>query len=324
MADVYLGIDISKSNFHAALLEGEKSHGKSFPNNPKGFEQLDVWLKNRKIDVAYACMESTGPYAEALATHIADRGHKVSIVNPARVKGFARGELLRTKTDAVDAALIARFCKAMQPDPWLPPAPEIRELQGLVRRLESLKQARQQECNRAEMPGVVAPVAQSIAAHVAHLDQQIVALEKEIRSHIDRHPGLRQQRDLLITIPGIGEKTVATLLSELPDVEHFQSAKEVAAYAGLSVHHYESGTSIHRKSRLSKCGNPKLRNALFYPAMVAMRYNPIVLAFARHLAAAKKRKMVIVGAAMRKLLHIVFGVLKSGRPFNPHHQPATA
>jgi transposase len=324
MEDAYLGIDIGKSNFHAALLEGEKSHGKSFPNNPKGFEQLDTWLKNRKVVVVYACMESTGPYAEALATDIADRGHKVSIVNPARVKGFARGELLRTKTDAVDAALIARFCKAMQPDPWLPPAPEIRELQGLVRRLESLKQTRQQECNRAEMPGVVAPVAQSIAAHVAHLDQQIEALEQQIRSHIDRHPGLRQQHDLLITIPGIGEKTIATLLSELPDVAHFQSAKEVAAYAGLSVHHYESGTSIHRKSRLSKCGNPKLRNALFYPAMVAMRYNPIVLAFARQLAVAKKRKMVIVGAAMRKLLHIVFGVLKSGKPFNPHHRPATA
>lgn len=323
MHESYLGIDVGKSDLHAALLQDDAEHNKSFSNNPKGLERLDAWLKNRKVVDLHACMEATGPYADAVATHLFDRGHKVSVVNPARIKGFARGELLRTKTDPVDAGLIARFCKALQPDPWQPPAPEIRELQGLVRRLESLKLTRDQERNRAQMPGVVAPVEQSIADHVAHLDQQIDALEQQIRSHINRYPDLREKRDLLITIPGIGEKTVATLLAEVPDMDQFQNAKQIVAYAGLSVCQFESG-SIHRKPRLSKCGNPKLRKSLFFPAMVAIRYNPMLIALAKRLTAAKKHKMVILGAAMRKLLHIVFGVLKSGRPFNPHHHPATA
>lgn len=323
MHDSYLGIDVGKSDLHAALLQDDAEHSKSFSNNPKGLERLDAWLKNRKVGDLHACMESTGPYADAVAAHLFDRGHKVSVVNPARIKGFARGELLRTKTDSVDAGLIARFCKALQPDPWQPPAPEIRELQGLVRRLDSLKLTRDQERNRAQMPGVVAPVEQSIADHVAHLDQQIDALEQQIRSHINRYPDLREKRDLLITIPGIGEKTVATLLAEVPDMDQFQNAKQIAAYAGLSVCQFESG-SIRRKPRLSKCGNPKLRKSLFFPAMVAIRYNPMLIALAKRLTAAKKHKMVILGAAMRKLLHIVFGVLKSGRPFNPHHHPVTA
>jgi transposase len=324
MPDGYLGIDVAKANVHAVLIVDEIERKHSFANNDKGFAQLDGWLAHRKVGHVHACMEATGAYAEALAAHLADRGHTVSVVNPARIKGYAQSELTRTKTDPVDAALIARFCKALRPTAWLPPAPEVRELQGLVRRLESLTQTRQQERNRAQMPGVVAPVADSIAALITHLDQQIAALESQIRSHIDRHPKLRQQRDLLESIPGIGAKTTASLLGELPDLTRFTSVKQVAAYAGLSVQQHLSGSSIHGKPRLSKRGNAKLRKALFYPAMVAIRFNPLIREFAQRLRAAGKREKAILGAAMRKLLHIVYGVLRTGRPFNPQRQPITA
>ncbi len=324
MPDAILGIDISKANFHVALLQGEALHAKSFPNNAKGFTQLHAWLRNRCVAQAHACMEATGAYGEALAIELHDHGHTVSIVNPARIKGFAQSELVRTKTDAVDAGVIARFCQALSPTPWVPPSPEIRALQGLTRRLASLIEARQQELNRAETPGIVDAVADSIAAHIAHLDEQIKALETQIHDHIDQHPSLREQRDLLISIPGIGEKTAARVLGELPDIEQFSSAKQVSAYAGLVPQHRRSGSSVFGKPRLSKKGNTKLRKALFFPAVVALNHNPLIKRFAERLKAAGKNNMVIIGAIMRKLLHLVYGILKSRTPFNPNFDTASA
>lgn len=319
-----VGIDVSKANFHAVLLEGDQERRKSFSNNAKGFEQLLRWLGNRDVERAHVCLEATGSYGVALATFVHDHGHIVSMVNPARVKGFAQSELVRSKTDAIDAGVIARFCAALRPDPWAPPAPEIRELQALTRRLGSLMNARAQELNRAQSPGLTASVQASIDAHIAHLDDQIAALEQQIRDHIDRHPMLRQRRELLVSIPGIGEKTASLLLGELPDITKFSGAKQVAAYAGLAPQIRQSGSSVRGKTRLSKRGNPQLRKGLFYPAMVAMRYNPTIAAFAARLRAAGKNGMTIVGASMRKLLHLVYGVLKSGTPYNPRINTVSA
>jgi transposase len=324
VVDAILGIDIAKESFHAALLEHDAGRSKSFPNNAKGFAQLHAWLRNRKVERVHACLEATGAYGEALAIELCDRGHVVSIVNPARVKGFAQSELVRNKTDAVDAGVIARFCKALSPEPWVAPAPEIRALQSLTRRLASLIDARRQELNRAGVPGIVPLVADSISAHVAHLDEQISALEAQIHDHIDQFPSLRQQRELLLTIPGIGEKTAARLLGELPNVEQFANAKQVSAFAGLAPQLRRSGSSVNGKTRLSKKGNAQLRKALYFPAIVALTYNPIMVRFAGRLKAAGKTNMAILGAVMRKLLHIAYGILKSGKPFDPNYQASHA
>src|SRR5438552_15176103 len=190
MSDAYHGIDIAKRDFHATLLIGEIERRHVFPNNDKGFAQLDAWLISRKVDRVHACMEATGAYAEAVATHLVERGNLVSNVNPARIKGYAQSQLSRTKTDAVDAGLIARFCRALKPDAWMAHAPEIRHLQGLVRRLESLNETRQQELNRAQAPGMFDPVAHSISSLVAHLSEQIDAMQHIIREHSDRHTTL--------------------------------------------------------------------------------------------------------------------------------------
>ena len=134
-----LGVDVGKVNFHAALLLDEKkSVGKAFPNNPAGFEQLAKWLANRKVQRVHACLEATGGWSEALAVDLHSRGHLVSIVNPARIKAFGQSEGIRTKTDAVDAAVIARFCQSQRPAAWTPPKPAVRPLQALVRRRQSL------------------------------------------------------------------------------------------------------------------------------------------------------------------------------------------
>lgn len=312
-----VGIDISKRKLDVALLVGGKTKRKSCSNDLSGFEDLQGWLQCQGALQAHACMEATGIYGDDLAYFLVEAGHRVSVVNPARIKGFGQSELIRTKTDKADAALIARFCAAMQPEPWNPPSQEVRELQALVRRLEALQEMSQQEKNRLEGPIPSEAVVNGIKAHIAYLDTEIAETERQIRDHFDRHDDLRRQRDLLTSIPGIAEKSAAVILAELRSVEYFDNARQLAAYAGTTPAEFISGSSVHRHTRLSKKGNWRLRKAIYYPALSALRCNPAIMAQARRLEAAGKAKMAIVGAAMRKLLHTAFGVLKSGRPFNP-------
>jgi transposase len=126
-------------------------------------------------------------------------------------------------------------------------------------------------------------------------------------------------QDLLVTIPGIGKLTAAKLLGEIRNIQDFQSARQLAAYAGLTPRNFLSGTSVHKKSRLSKTGNAHLRKLLFMPAITAKRWNPIVHTFCDRLILSGLRPMEVIGAAMRKLIHLVFGILKSGRPFDPNY-----
>ena len=170
------------------------------------------------------------------------------------------------------------------------------------------------------MPGLPPAVQRSVADVIAALDREIKQLEHAIADHFNQHPHLRHKRDLLISIPRVGETTAARLLGEMLEFQQFSSAKQVAAYAGLSPRQRQSGSNIRGKTRLAKTGNPHLRKALFFPAIVARTHNPVLKAFADRLAAAGKHKMAIIGALMRKLIHIAYGVLKSGTPFNPGHE----
>jgi transposase len=315
--DPVLGIDVGKFECHAALLEDKRVARKSFPNTPKGFAQLDAWILNRKASGSLrVCMESTGGWSEGIALHLAQVGHRVSVVNPSRIKAFGQSELLRTKTDAVDAALIARFCRALDPELWTPPALEVRQLQALLRRLDNLEEMRLQETNRLGAPLVTDSVRRSVERMIAMLDEQIRSIVAEIDDLFDKHSGLKRDRGLLTSIPGIGEKTAARILGEMPDVSLFHNSKAAAAFAGLSPAHRQSGID-RRPSRLSKTGNSRLRRALYFPAIVGIQHNAALRKMAERLTARGKPKMVIIGAAMRKLLTIAYAVLRSGLPFNP-------
>jgi len=311
-----LGIDVGKRDLHAALLQGDRAASKSVPNSHAGMEQLRMWLKNRNVEDVHVCLEATGGWSEQVAMSLIDAGCVVSIVNPARIKAFAQSELVRTKTDRVDAALIARFCRLHQPPPWTPPAPEIRILQGLVRRQHSLIDMRVEEENRRDAPMVAPAVTASIEATLEHLAGELERVAREIEQLFDDYPTLRRQRELLVSIPGIAESTAARILGEMPNITQFRDVKAVAAYAGLSPRHYQSG-SIEHRSRLAKTGNAHLRRALYFPAISAMRFNPPIRAFAKRLSAREKTKMTVVAAAMRKLLALAYGVLKSDRAFDP-------
>ena len=342
----HLGIDVAKLTIDVALLiRDAKPKQKSFANTPSGFLQLASWLRQNLVtDPAelHACLEATGSYGDALARYLVSTGHKVSVVNPLAIRAFARTdrtELSRTKTDKADAARIARFCRLHQhqPEVWIPPAEEIATLQALVRRLDALRQMYQMEQQRKEaeqaeqawisqgvasgtpeMPNIVAS---SIEAVLTLLQAQITQVEdqveEQIREHVNRHPTLKEQSGLLESIPGIGHATATTLLCELADWSRFDSARAAAAaYAGLVPRQHQSGTSVRGRSALSKLGNARLRKALYFPAITAIRFNPVIQAMAARLKASGKRRMQIVGAAMRRLVHLAYGVLKSGKPFD--------
>lgn len=316
-AQYTLGIDIAKASYQVSLKRPDgKRRNKSVRNTAAGHAALLEWLTRQAPDAVHACLEATGTYGEAVATALADAGHRVSLVNPAAVKAFAQSQLRRTKTDGVDAEVLADFCAAMTPALWTPWPVEVRALQGLVRRREAVQDMLTQERNRQQAGELSAPVAASVARIVDTLAAELADLDQQIRDHLDQHPTLRSQRDLLCTIPGIGVATAARLLAECRSIAAFDSARAYAAFAGLVPRESQSGQTRGR-ARLSKLGSSRLRYALYFPALSAGRAKGPVRAFAARLRSTGKAKMVVVAAVMRKLLHIAYGVLKHQRPFDP-------
>lgn len=317
-----LGIDIAKDKFDVVLLMGEASRHKVFANHPAGFVALLSWLRSRGAGNLHACMEATGSYWEEVAMALHEAAYTVSVVNPAQVRAFAKSQLRRTKNDKVDAGVIAHFCRALSPQPWTPPAPELRQLRALTRRQEDLQHLLVEEKNRLSAPGSSQQVKDSIQRTIAALEGEMNALQRQVKEHIEGHPLLKERCNLLTSIPGVGLDTAASLLGELSHIDTFQSARQLAAYFGLTPFQRQSGSSIRGRPRLSKAGRSRLRKLLFFPALAASRYNPLIRPFYHRLLAAGKPKMLALAASMRKLLHIVFGVLKHNTPFLPNHCPS--
>lgn len=308
-----LGIDISKSKFDVALLVADKILCKKFDNSNLGFTALAGWLQKKKVTNLHACMEATGIYGERLAIFLHDKKHVVSVVNPAQIKGFAQSELARTKTDKADAKIIARFCKAINPAPWQPIPKNMLCLQSLVRCLDALLSMHTQERNRLDVSEEF--LSPHIQESINFIEAQVKEIKFKIKNHIDSDPDLKAKKQLLQTIPGVGEATIAQVLTFMGDGKKFKSAKQVAAFIGVNPKHRVSGTSVRGRSHISKTGNSALRRALYMPAVVAKNHNPVIREFCRRLEAVGKHTMCIIAAAMRKLIHIIFGVLKSGKQF---------
>lgn len=320
-----IGIDVSKEHL-AVCLQAERETLKEgeFGNHKKGFKAMEKWLKPHRMDEVHICMEATNVYWEEAAEYFHATGAKVSVVNPMRTKGFAMSQLRRNKTDKVDARDIAAFCAAT-PDLtlWTPPTPEQRKLRALVRHRETLVKTRTQQSNRLQTAREE-EVKSSLQSVIAMLNEQIEKISQQISDLIAQEPGLKEDYDLLCTIKGVGGRTAERILAEMYDLAQYESARAAAADAGLTPAHHESGTTVRRKPKLSKVGKASLRSALFLPAMSAVQSNPIIRSMAERLEKRGKTPKVVLGAAMRKLLHIAYGVLKNRTQFDPDHQPVHA
>lgn len=316
----WVGIDVSQNTLDACLLPAPnaKHRSASFANDDDGHAALLAWAdEHAGTAVLGFCLESTGSYGEALATTLAESGRHVAVVNPARIKyaGLMRGQ--GNKTDHADAKLIAEYASRERPAAWQPPRPEVRELQALTRRRDDLRRLAASEKTRLAAPSLTPSARRSITRTVAFLEKEADRLQTQADDLIAASERLRDDRTLLETIPGIGTVAAQAILSELPDPGRFATAEQAAAFAGLAPREYRSGTSVKKRTRLSKAGNARLRKALYLPAMTAVRFNPLVGAFYARLVEAGKPKMAALGACMRKLLMIAYGVLKSRTPFDP-------
>jgi transposase len=314
MSKAVLGIDVGKKKLDVVLIFNQKTLPRKFDNSPNGFKLMAGWLASLRISEVHACLEATGIYGEPVAEFLYEKGHHVSVVNPLRIKGYAKSDLQRNKTDPADARTIADFCLVKNPDLWHPPSTEVKHLQELTRRLESLTDMLGAENNRLESSS--RQIRPSLKRIIRTLEKEIENVRRLIKEHIDHHPDLKNQSDLLQTIPGIGQTTAQVLLSEI-EFARFDSARSVAAQAGVTPGRRQSGNSLNW-TKLSKIGNGRIRKALYFPAISAMKHNEVIKTFASRLSQNGKAPMQVICAAMRKLLHIAFGVLKYKNPFDPN------
>jgi transposase len=258
-----LGVDVAKNKLDVGLLnpENDQRRAKTVPNTPEGFTELRDGLIRQKVPdlgQVHLILEATGVYHEPVALWFFAAGASVSVVNPAQTKAFGQGLAVRTKTDARDSHVLARYGALVQPALWQPPTPEIRELHALIARLDAVEADLRREQNRQEKAEVVprpAPVTESLTQHIDFLKAEATRLQTALQDHIDRHPSLRQDRDLWLSIPAVGEKTAQRWVAVLRS-RPFQSADQATAFLGLVPIECQSGSSLHRRPRLSKAGAP--------------------------------------------------------------------
>jgi transposase len=319
----FVGVDVSKAKFDVALLlPNEKFRSKVFSSDASGFAALAQWLGSLlpSGELPQLCMEATGTYHERLACYAHDLGWQVCVVNPLLVKRFAELKRLRNKTDRADAKCLALYCRDERPAQWQAPSPGVRTLQALVARLDTLLAMQHAENNRLDVAHE--SVVPSIRNVLAQLDAAIAQVKAQIAKTVDDDPDLKRRAELLDSIPGLGQRTIPQLLAYIGCPQRFKSAKSLAAYASLAPRLRQSGTSLDQRRGTHPMGHKRLKSLLYFPAMVAGTYNPLVKALWTRLKAQNKPGKVIVEACMHKLLAIAYGVLRSGKPFDPLHNLA--
>lgn len=323
----YAGVDVSKDRLHVSVRAGSTeidSDSFSVQNTEKGWSELIARLP-QDSSRGLVGFEATGGYERGCVTAIHDRAEiPTAILNPHRVVSFARSKGLRTKTDEVDADTIAHYMETHEPNPSDNPDSARNRLKELTRHLEHLKDKRGEEKTYREKV-FDEELKETIDETIETYDEQIETVKEKIKDHIDDHPELQDSVDFIVSITGIGEETAQALLAEMQDPlnpEELDPKSEVA-HSGLAPEHRQSGTSLDTSS-MSRRGNARIRKLLYYPTLAAIRHNPVIKKFYERLIGRGKEKMVAVVACMRKMLHIVVGVLKNQAEFNPNWEQKTA
>ena len=316
-----LGIDISKDKFDVCLRHPQQDQPVAqhqFPNSPAGFKQLQRWLRKHNVTQVHACMEATSRYGEALALFLHQQQQQVSVVNPRRIRRYADSLLVRTQHDALDADIIARFCATQNPRLWTPAPPERRRLQELTRLRQFLVSQRTRLQNRQHTESKT--LVRLLRRHIRQLDRTVEEIEAIITTFLRDHDELNRQVALVDTISGIGPITAAAAVAELPPPGQLEHAGQAVALAGLDPRKKDSGKSVRGVAHVSKMGSRPLRAALYMAAVTASRSNPIIRVQAERLRARGKSGKTVICAAMRKLVRLIYGVLKHGQAFDSKWQ----
>jgi transposase len=305
-----IGIDVSKKKLDVCSLFDGKTRKKIVDNSVSGFKSLRNWISKNNIDDPHFCMESTGCYSEGVAEFFHELGFKVSVVNPLQIKSFRSSKLIRQKTDSVDALIIAEFCLQNAPAAWKPRSPEQKELHYLNVRISALKSELNRVSNALENKKLSKVILKSIHDEIKFLKNQIALLEDEAQKILNSNQNLKEQFDRITKIKGVGEKLALAIIADMPDVSNFQKSGQFSAFAGVSPSHFQSGSSVRGKSHISRLGSKSIRKVLYMSALVVKNHNPHFQKFVQKLQKKGKAPKVIIVAIMRKLMCILFGMLK--------------
>lgn len=312
----FVGIDVAKDKFDVALEINKKYKQACFKNDMRGYKAFFNWLGNNTAQ-PWVCMEATGHYSELIAEYLISKRIKVSVVNPLQIKNFARATLSRNKTDQLDAKIIAVFCEKMLPKDYQPRSDSQKVLKDLTNLLDMLKAQHTQLINQLHSARSNA-AKKTLRKLIRNLENEIEKLEKSISEVVKSDKDLNENMKLITSIKGVGKLTAYKILSYVPCMRNFKKAKQFAAFIGISPRQHQSG-NYYGKTTISRLGNPGLRKSFYMAAMVAKRFNERLQPFVLRLQKNGKAPKAIICGVMRKLAHIVFGVLKNKRPFEVNY-----
>jgi transposase len=314
------GIDVSAAQLVVAR-EGESGRWlqRSFPNRASGHQALIRWLQKSGGRVR-VCLEATGRYSLdlALALHTAS-GMEVAVLNPKVVHAFA-ATLCRSKSDPADAQVLAEYARRMPFQPWHPPGAAALELRNLTRHISALTQQHTQARNRLHALSASTTgsrwVQQDLKRSLRDLQRRMEKMRRAALALIAQDAELRPRFARLLSMPGIAEISALALLGELALLAPGLTVRQWVAHSGLDPAHYDSGSSVHKRARISRAGNRYLRRALYMPALVAARRDPHLRAFYQVLLARHKAKLQALMAVARKMLHAIFGMFRGGTDYD--------
>lgn len=312
----YVGVDVAKDKFDVAIYVNNKYKHALYSNDLKGHTQFANWL-SKNTTSPWVCMEATGHYSEGIADFLVSKEIKVSVVNAFQIKNFAKASLVRNKNDIIDGRVIREFCKCMEPRIYKPTAVEQKQLRGLMKVLDMLKGQLVQFNN--QLHSLHEDIAREILMSLTHnLKKEITQVENKMAELINNEPALKEKLSLITSIKGVGKLTAYRILALMPNIDLFQTAKQFAAYMGITPKQHQSGAWAGKTS-ISKLGDKRLRKALYMAALVAKKHNKGLAAFVSRLEHKGKTPKTIVCAVMRKLAHIIFGVLKNNLSFDENY-----
>jgi transposase len=301
-----VGIDVSKDRLDVAILEEKEQ--KQVCNTQAGIKQLVAWMQELQPELIV--VEATGGYQRAVVEALFHAGLCVAVVNPARVRQFARASGLLAKTDKLDAQVLAVFGQRMQPKPYTGKSEAEKQLSALLVRRRQLEEMLKAEQNRLR---TISPsLKSSMERSIAFLKEEKKMLDEQIQQFLQEQPAWQKQTEILGSAPGVGMVTTATLLAELPELGKMDR-KRIAALVGVAPMNYDSGKK--RGYRKTKGGRTNVRSVLYMSTLVATRYNPVIQAQYQHLLKRGKEKKVAITACMRKFLTILNAMLRDQQPF---------
>ena len=317
--DATVGIDVSKDQLEVVLRREEREQPRVCANHASGFGELHRWLIAHGVQPqqTQVALEATGSYSDAVALFLYEQGYRVSVLNPAVLVDYRKSVNIRSKTDALDARLLARYAHEQHPHAWKPLPKEVQTLRFLLAHRQDVQHMLQQERNRLHAGRMDGWVRTRVQQHVKQLDKELQIVWKRIMDHLKAHASLKQVWRRLQTIRGIGPMRAACILAEVGEIERFDDPRALVSLAGLAVKRHDSGRSVHGKPKIDRHGRTGLRRMLYLCAVSALRWDAHMQRFAARLQARGKPLKVVQVAAMRKLLHIIYGVWKHDTDYDP-------